>query len=143
MIQLRAGVKMHKLPVTYRKMLAPLYPQLKNLDNYRFGYSNHQPAKNATTDCSKTYFNNKAFVSRLKRGKLSGSNDFIWLLHELQHYNQCKRLDGRDRYALMWFRDLGTSVLKSRNLKQIHDKMPMEKEAIGVTDRLCKQINKC
>lgn len=143
MIQLRTGVQMHKLPIKYRNMLAPLYPQLKNLDRYRFGYSNHQPENNATTDCSKTYYNNRAFVNRLKQGRLSKPSDYIWLLHELQHYNQCKRINGRDRYALMWFRDLGSSVLKSGNLKKIHDNMPMEKEAFGVTDNLCKRIKEC
>jgi hypothetical protein len=123
-------------------MLASLYPELKNLDGYRFGYSNHQPANNATTDCSKTYYNNKEFVNRLRQGRLSKSHEFIWLLHELQHYNQCKRVHGRDRYALMWFRDLGSSVLNG-DLKKIHDNMPMEKEAIGVQVPLCKQIKKC
>ena len=124
-------------------MLTSLYPQLSNLDKYRFGYSNRQQKGNATTDCSKTYYNDRPFVNRLRQGRLSGKGDFTWLLHELQHYNQCKRIGGRDRYALMWFRDLETSVIKSGNLKNIHDRMPMEKEAISVADDLCKRINGC
>lgn len=82
-------------------------------------------------------------MNRLKQGKLSGKGDFIWLLHELQHYNQCKRIGGRDHYALMWFRDLGNTLLKSGILKTIHDRMPMEKEAISSADTLCKQIQDC
>ncbi len=141
MAQLRSRTKMYRLPPKYLRY-ASLYPQLGNLKGYRFGYSNHQPKQNATTDCNKTYYNDKKYVNQLKQGRVH-STRLYWLLHELQHYNQCKRVGGRDNYALMWFRDLDISIIRKRNLKNIHDRMPMEKEATNVAISLCKRIKEC
>lgn len=142
MIQLRAGAKMYRLPAEYRRLLAPLYPNLKNLNGYSFGYSRHQPSHNATTDCNKTYFNHKKYVSRLRKGELSGTADFTWLLHEIQHYDQCKQVGGRSRFALMWFGDLSKSVRRG-GLKKIHDNMPMEQDAMKRAAAMCKRLRAC
>ena len=145
MIQLRTNVKMYRLPDEYNKLLSKHYPYLKNLNRYRFGYSNRQPANNATTDCSKTYYNDKKFVNRLKQGKLKGSGkDWRWLTHELQHYNQCKEYGGRSYYAKKWFGQLEDSILKGNlNMKEIHDKMPMEKNAFTEGGSVCSKVKHC
>jgi hypothetical protein len=142
MIQLRSRTKkMYKLPPKYLRY-ASLYPQLSNLKGYRFGYSNHQPKLNATTDCNKTYYNDEKYVNQIRQGRIHPKK-LYWLLHELQHYNQCKRVGGRDNYALMWFRDLDISIIRKHNLKNIHNRMPMEKEAISVGTALCRKLKEC
>jgi hypothetical protein len=71
------------------------------------------------------------------------------LLHELQHYNQCRRVGGRNRYAKMWFQDLEVSAIQAAiqgrvtSMKALHDGMPMEKEAKSVEIDLCKRIQEC
>ncbi len=144
MIQLRTNVTHYRLPKVYQNLLARHYPNLKNLKSYKFGYASRQPDRNATTDCSRTYYNNKGFVNRLRRAQLSKS-EFRWLLHELKHYDQCKRIGGRSRFAKMWFEHLEISALNGNvtDMKKLHDKMPMEKEAENASIAICKKISQC
>lgn len=144
MIQLRTGVMHYKLPQKYQDMLVGFYPQLRSLKQFKFGYGTRQPKGNATTDCSRTYFNDRAYVDRLRQGRLEGT-DFRWLLHEIQHYNQCRQVGGRSHYAKMWFADLQSSLLTGNvsNMKKIHDAMPMEKEASQASTKFCKLLKSC
>jgi hypothetical protein len=134
MAVLGAGVSLHSLPDVYVEEIQPMYPHV-DLRSVRFGYSSQQPSDNATTDCDRIYFNDAAYVERLRRAELSESEEWDWLLHELRHTEQCRELGGRQAYAERWFRDLEISLLVTRlaNPAQyftwLHDNMPMEDDA--------------
>ncbi|HVR74340.1 MAG TPA: hypothetical protein VMT52_08410 [Planctomycetota bacterium] len=131
---LGAGVSLHSLPDVYVEEIQPIFPHV-DLRSVRFGFSNRQPSDNATTDCDKIYFNDAAYVERLRRAELSTPEEWDWLLHELRHTEQCRELGGRQAYAERWFRDLEISLLVTRlaNPAQyftwLHDNMPMEADA--------------
>lgn len=133
MAQLGAGVSMSQLPQLYIDLLRPHYPG-GDLRSWRFGFGNRQPPNNATTDCTNTYFNNQAFVDRLRAGNLTSDSDFLWLFHEMQHFVQCGRVGGRGFYAKMWFDQLETTFIQNNNLATLHDRMPMEGEADTVAN---------
>lgn len=139
MAQLDSGVTLHQLPEHYITALRASYPSV-NLHNWRFGYGNHQPPNNATTDCSKTYFNNSSYVTKLKNGNLSTSQEFHWMLHEIQHFVQCNRVGGRDAYAKMWFDQLSVTFVQNSDLATLHDRMPMEAEADRVADQALQDL---
>ncbi|MCA1600738.1 MAG: hypothetical protein LC776_03490, partial [Acidobacteria bacterium] len=137
--QLGAGVTLYQLPQLYIDLLQPHY-QGASLSGWRFGFGDRQPPNNATTDCTKTYFNDRAFVDKLRPGNLEDNSEFLWLLHELQHYVQCARLGGRDLYAKMWFDQLETTFIQNSNLATLHDRMPMEGEADTVANTVSGAI---
>lgn len=130
--QLGAGVTTYQLPPVYRELLQPFYSN--NLGTWRFGFSDRQPANNATTDCSVTYFNRANFVTLLRQGALDGLWD--WLFHELAHFDQCRILGTRDAYSKMWFGHLEIAFIQSNNLETIHDRMMMENSAETVALRV-------
>lgn len=144
MLQLRLNVDHYKLPKKYQNLLVGFYPDLTSLGGYRFGLSTRQPEGNATTDCSRTYYSDKGYVDRLRKGTLK-SSDFRLLLHEIQHYDQCKRVGGRPWFAKMWFADMELSALKGNitDMRKLHDGMPMEKEAENVAQDICSRITEC
>src|ERR1044072_8380612 len=80
--QLDSGVTLNQLPEHYITAIRASYPSV-NLHNWEFGYGNHQPAHNATTDCSKTYFNDSNYVTKLTNGNLTSDGGFHWVLHEI------------------------------------------------------------
>lgn len=133
MAQLGAGVTTSQLPQLYVDLLQPHY-QGADLRSWSFGFGDRQPPNNATTDCSNTYFNNRAFVDKLRAGNLNESGDFLWLFHEMQHFVQCTRLGSRGFYAKMWFDQLETTFIQNNNLATLHDRMPMEGEADAVAN---------
>ena len=138
MTQLGAGVTMRRLPQTYVDVLQPFYTGA-NLNDWRFGFSDRQPANNATTDCTNTYFNNAGFVDRLANGLLDKStniNEYNWLFHELQHVVQCRAVGGRDRYARMWFNQLEVGFIRNADLATLHDRMPMEGAASSMATNI-------
>src|SRR5687767_1688767 len=130
--QLSAGVATHQLPATYRELLQPFYSN--NLGGWRFGFSDRQPANNATTDCAVTYFNRANFVNLLRDGNLDGL--WSWLFHELAHFDQCRILGTRDAYSKMWFGHLEVAFIQNNNLETLHDRMMMEGSAETVATRV-------
>jgi hypothetical protein len=132
MSQLNAGVTTYQLPALYRELLQPFYNN--NLGNWRFGFSDRQPANNATTDCTVTYFNRQNFVNLLRDGRLDGL--WNWLFHELAHFDQCRLLGTRDAYAKMWFGHLEVAFIQNNNLETLHDRMMMEGSAETVAGRV-------
>jgi len=123
--QLGTGTTTFTLPKLYRDVLRPFYSG--NIDNYRFAFGDRQPPSNATTDCGVTYFNNAAYVDKLKNGTLDTNWD--WIFHELRHFGQCSILGSRDAYAKMWFGHLEVAFIQNNDLKTLHDRMWMENDA--------------
>ena len=150
MIQLGGGVTERSLPPLYRDVLGPHYSGA-NLTTHRFGYSNRQPPNNATTDCSKTYYNDATTVNRLAAGILSDPNVIRWVLHELAHVEQCVQVGGRDYYAKLWFNQLGQTQISvtwppapgALNWMQIHDQMAMEQAADDKRDQVWQALTGC
>ena len=132
MAQMGAGVTTYQLPATYRELLQPFYSN--NLSTWRFGFSNRQPADNATTDCATTYFNRAGFVTLLRDGNLDAL--WQWLFHELAHFDQCRILGSRDAYSKMWFGHLEVAFIQNNNIETIHDRMLMEGAADAVSTRV-------
>lgn len=96
------------------------------------------------TDCSTIYFpadSGRGIVSTIENGNIfkPGYENWLnWFLHELEHANQCINWGGRLNYADQWFSQLDTPVLAEimenaglpiLRMKEIHDKMPMERQA--------------
>ena len=134
MASLSSGVNLHHLPDVYVAELQSRFPNV-DLRDVRFGYSSNQPPNNATTDCHNMYFNDAAYVGRLRNAQLSDDNEWDWLLHELRHTEQCSEVGGRKPYGEMWFNDLAISLLitglsaPSATMDDLHDNMPMEDDA--------------
>ena len=133
MTVLGAETHLHRLPEVYIDRLASYFPNV-DLRLVRFGFSDNQPANNATTDCLDIYFNDREMVDLLRAG--SSDIDWHWLLHELRHTEQCAELGSREDYAKRWFRDLEIAVLAWELVQdpidflgEIHDRMPMEQDA--------------
>lgn len=130
---LGAGVTLYHLPDGYVNQLKHYYPNV-NLGSVRFGFSDRQPAGNATTDCHNIYFSSRDYTEKLRTGTLTVNDDLSWLYHELRHTEQCKEVGGRDPYAEMWFKDLeysalATNINNPNYYRVLHDKMPMERNA--------------
>ena len=135
MSQLGSGAVLRQLPAAYAEILQTQYSGV-NLNSWRFAFGSRQPPSNATTDCTVTYFNNPAFVEKLRAGNLDADWELGWLFHELRHVGQCQQIGGRERYAKMWFGHLEFAFLSSANLETLHDRMPMEADADSVADRV-------
>jgi hypothetical protein len=140
MAYLGMGVNLHRLPEEYIEGLQPFYPTV-DLRNVRFGYSDHQPPHNATTDCDRMYFNDREYVERLRDAALE-PDDWYWVFHELEHTEQCAQLGSRVEYAKTWFHDFETSLLvlnlgnPASLYDQLHDNMPMDQDAFAKEDRI-------
>ena len=137
MLQLGLGTTQLGLPQLYVDVLQPLF-RGTDLRAWRFAFGDRQPANNATTDCSVTYFNHQPTVNDLRNGRLDEDWEFGWLLHELRHFAQCTQLGGRDAYAKMWFGHLEVAFLSanSGDMAALHDEMFMEADAEQVANRL-------
>ena len=155
--QMAADQTNYKLPAVYQDILRSKYQT--NLSNYRFGFSDRQPAGNATTDCFTTYFNRKSYVDALRK---SDSNpNWFWLLHEIAHAEQCSSLGGREFYANRWWNELmaaanatGRSINFNQTPQQLagqmgtlyaslHDRMPMESAADSKANAVLNQLVTC
>jgi hypothetical protein len=142
MDELGAGVELLALPAAYARVLARFFPRL-DLDAVRFGWSDRQPPDNAVTDCDRIYFARADFVARLRSGGLRAGSDWLWLLHELRHAEQCAILGGRDAYAARWLDELGTSFLADADLATLHDRIPMEGDADEHARRAFAALSRC
>jgi hypothetical protein len=129
MTQLSASVQTTPLRTSYLNVMRPLYQV--NWADVRFGWSNRQPLSRGLTDCTTIYFSNERFVTRLRAGLLDTADEYRLLFHELTHAEQCGSAARRDRYARMWFDQLSLDFIKTGNLRDLHDAMPMEAEAIA------------
>jgi hypothetical protein len=133
-------VALYPLPRAYVQVLDPYYPSVR-LNRVRIGFSGRQPDYNATTDCTKIYFNDPEIVGQIVNGALTvgisrrrpdpDRTRLDWLLHELRHVEQCQEWGGRDHYALRWMEDVTGAMLKSMTLRHevIHANQAMEKDA--------------
>jgi hypothetical protein len=147
--QMGLGVTPLSLPALYREVLDPLYPQA-SLSGYRFGFSNRQPANNATTDCDRTWYNNADYVSAIQNGTVSENGQgpgFYWLLHEIAHYEQCRVVGSRDAYARMWWDHLSetelVSLIETGGWGTIHSQMRMEQEAKTRAQEVLFALDQC
>jgi hypothetical protein len=142
MEELAAGVELAVLPATYRRVLGRFFPRLA-LAAVRFGWSDRQPPDNAITDCDRIYFARSDFVERLRRGELRVATDWLWLLHELRHAEQCAALGGRDAYAARWLDELGLAFLADADLATLHDRIPLEDDADERAKRVFAELSRC
>jgi len=147
--QMGLGVTPLSLPALYRELLDPLYPQAP-LSGYRFGYSNRQPANNATTDCDRTWYNNSDYVSAIQGGTVAEDGQgpgFYWLLHEIAHYEQCRVVGSRDAYARMWWDHLSEtelmSLIETGGWGTVHSQMRMEQEAHARAQEVLRALDRC
>ncbi len=142
--QMGFGVPMYSLPALYRDVLAQYFPNA-NLSEVEFGYSDRQPANNATCDCDNIYFNNASYVSDLQEGTIE--NSFYWILHELRHFEQCREQGSRDAFAKLWWDHLSqtdlTSLIEDGNWDQVHDEMQMEGDATARGQSVQTQLESC
>jgi hypothetical protein len=158
MDRIGAGQTRYALPPVYQEILAPHYPRA-DLAKVRFAFSDQQPPHNATTDCDVIYFNDLTYVLALARADPNAN--WIWLLHELEHAEQCAEAGGRERYAKRWWDELQTAVQASgasidllqsteQLAKQIgelyarvHGAMPMERTADAKADHVIAKLQAC
>ena len=138
--------KSTKLPANLINMLKSHFRGLKKVTAFE---SKNVHGQNAMTDCMKIYFPaNSGMINKIKNGYFLNKkdNNLQWLLHELQHTQQCQRVGGRAKYANVWFKQVKTTTLiaansgQAINEKSIHDSMPMEKEADSTADRILAQL---
>jgi hypothetical protein len=137
MANLGRDVTLYSLPALYVDLLRPLYPNV-DLRTVKFGFSNRQQANNATTDCSRIYFNGQDYVRKLATGALTRDENPspLWLYHELRHTEQCVEWGGRDFFAARWFKDFQIGLIQTRLqrdppafMTEVHDRQPMEADA--------------
>jgi hypothetical protein len=148
--QMGAGVTLYALTGLYRDVLAAHYPGA-NLSEVRYGYSNRQPADNATADCDRIYFNGASYVDALRAGELKdvehGLHGFGWILHELAHFEQCRQVGSRDAYAKMWWDHLSeaelSTMIENGSWKDVHDRMQMEQQADARRDETAWVLRRC
>ncbi len=158
MEQMGAGIERHSLPAVYRSVLRSRYPRA-NLDAYRFAFSDRQPAGNATTDCSTTYYNSRDYVDRLRSAE--ANPNWPWLLHEITHVEQCASGGGREAYARRWWTELEAALAAQGRrvdfaqtpqqlanqmgalFAQVHDALPMERAASTRADIVRAELSRC
>ena len=125
-----SGVQMKAMPYALIQKLDPYYEN--NLNKVRYGHASRL-VDTAITDCTKIYFSSKDMTDAIAKNTPLTASSMRWLLHELAHTEQCYKVGGREAYAKKWFKDLGTALItppfSSNDMKEIHDKMPMEKAA--------------
>ena len=107
-----------------------------NLRNVRVSESSAVHGDNAMTDCRTIYFPaGSGMKNEVKNHTFSTLKHANWFFHELTHTEQCKKVGGRNNYAMKWFSHLAAGVIKAIvkgdrvNEKHIHDRMPMEAQA--------------
>ena len=143
--QMGRKVKKYKLPKVYLNAFQPYYKA--PLKKHSFGFSKRQPKDNATTDCKKTYYNNKDYVRKLRKGQLPKFDNFSWVLHELGHFEQCyQRNFDEFKYSRLWWGDLKKATLEimltKKNLKNLHDSMKMEQNAENISNQVLEKLRR-
>ena len=158
MDQLDTGQPKVPLPAIYQEILRPYYPHA-DLAKIRIAFSDQQPPDNATTDCDVLYFNDAAYVTALRDA--APNRKWTWLLHELEHPEQCAAAGGREGYAKRWWSELETAVRASgasidvfqsteelaKQLQalyaRVHGSMPMERAADAKAEEALAQLRAC
>ncbi len=129
-----------KMPRHMRRFLAMHY----DFDPAKIRWGTvSNPHAGCTTDCYNIYCKRTTRVWE----RLTQWETFSELMfHELAHVEQCKKRGGRKKYALMWFGDLPagffTSLgngVKDEFKNEVHDKMPMEKDAAWKAKKVLQQ----
>ena len=143
--QMGRKVKKYKLPKVYLNASQPYYKA--PLKKHSFGFSKRQPKNNATTACKKTYYNNKDYVRKLRKGQLPEFDNFSWVLHELGHFEQCyQRNFDEFKYSRLWWGDLKKATLErmltKKNLKNLHDSMKMEQNAENISNQVLEKLRR-
>jgi len=138
------GVTTHPLSPRLAAGLQRFYPR-SDLARVRVGFAPNQPPENAITDCETIYFANAGTVARVRDGTIRDDVDWIWLLHELRHTEQCRILGGRDAYALAWMEDVPLQDLGRGEIDPaaIHDAMPMERDASERAKAVLAELGTC
>jgi hypothetical protein len=138
------GVTTRPLPDRLVDALARFYPR-SDLRRVRVGHSANQPAENAITDCTTIYFSSALVVDRIGSASLKSDAEWVWLLHELRHTEQCSILGGRDAYAVGWMEDVPLEPLKRGevDLEALHRAMPMEADATERAVAIGKELKAC
>jgi hypothetical protein len=149
-----SGAYKKSLPSYVKSTLNGYFPnQLMNEVNY--AASKHTWSGNAMTDCSTIYFpadSGRGIVSTIENGNIfkPGYENWLkWFLHELEHTKQCADWGGRLNYADQWFSQLDNPVLAEimenaglpiLRMKEIHDRMPMERQADSKADEIQSKL---
>lgn len=125
-----------------------------NLDTIRYANWHKGPTKlfkaAAITDCYTIYFKPDngmlEYVRQNKSGGKVNSGQEQLLLHEITHCEQCKKIGGRNNFAMKWFGNLPLSAFKiikdGFEDLNIHAYMPMEKEAIAKGADVYRKANR-
>jgi len=132
-----------RLPPAYAAGLAPFYGD--DLATAAIARTALLPRNLAVADCKTVYFGDPLIVEHLRAGTALTRRELRWLAHELTHGEQCQRWGGRPRFARTWFSQAGTQAwrvvrsggtmagireyLRTKNVADLHDAMPMEIEA--------------
>jgi hypothetical protein len=108
-----------------------LYPKV-DAARVRWGLVGSTPSSTCITDCYDIYCDKAWVLDQIKSGAVGSSVIF----HELTHVEQCVAQGGREDYAKFWFKNLPVGFFKAIDgdikdefKKDLHDKMPMEKQA--------------
>jgi hypothetical protein len=145
-----SGSEQRSLPSDFRKMIRRHYGNY--VDKIKYASSKHTSTdQTAMTDCYDIYFPaGSGVVAELKNGRIfDGKNArrLHWLLHEIEHSEQCNRWGGRYTYADKWFGQLSGTVLEQIitkrtkiSNKSIHNAMPMEANAEKKADKVMQQL---
>ncbi|MEY4744470.1 MAG: hypothetical protein RL272_415 [Candidatus Parcubacteria bacterium] len=131
-----------RLPAPLAAELAPHYAD--DLSSASYAFTANLPADLAVADCTTVYFGDSAIVAHLRAGSPLAPKETRWLAHELTHGEQCGRWGGRREFAKTWFAQAGEQArrvigrgraaaaigeyLRTENVAELHDAMPMEKE---------------
>lgn len=138
------GVETHPLSPRLAEGIQRLFPR-SDLGRVRVGFAPSQPPENAITDCDTIYFARRDTVERVRAGTIAEDAEWIWLLHELRHTEQCQILGGREAYALAWMEDVPLDALKLGEIdpEAIHESMPMERDATDRAIAVLRELTGC
>lgn len=135
-----SGVALYALPPYFVQRFNRHYGV--DLGRIGVGYSARTAGgDNAMTDCYAIYFPEQRVLQQLASDNLSFDN-LRWVLHELYHSEQCRLAGGRHNYATRWFYNAGVTVgarPTDLNADSIHDRMPLEREAITFASNLANR----
>jgi hypothetical protein len=122
------------LPPPLAQFVKKHYPKV-DVSKIRFGYVSSTPSSTCITDCNHIYCDDHDVIDSIKRGVIP-QDDADLVFHELTHTEQCSELGGREAYAKFWFKNVPVGFfnaidgdVKDDFKDDLHDKMPMEKDA--------------
>jgi hypothetical protein len=120
------------------------YPRI-DVSKVRFGYVSSTPSSTCITDCNHIYCDDKSIEDSVKAGVIP-QDDADLVFHELTHVEQCAELGGREAYAKFWFKNVPVGFFKAIDgnpnddfQDELHDKMPMEKDAEKKGEQVAKK----